>query len=43
MELGKIRCTTIEELATVVAQLVREGVTFDANTATLVVTLTGGF
>lgn len=38
-----IQCYTINELAIICAHLVREGVTFEADTNTNVVTLTGGY
>lgn len=38
-----IEVTSLQELATVCAALVREGVTFKASTATLVITLLGGY
>jgi hypothetical protein len=38
-----IRCQTLTELAKVCADLVREGVTFEAQTHNLTITLTGGF
>jgi len=38
-----IQCATLSELAKVCAQLVREGVLFDAHTATLEITMTGGY
>ena len=38
-----IHCHSLEALATVCAQLVQAGVTFDAHTATLKITLTGGY
>jgi len=42
-DLGYIRCGSIEELAQVVAVLVREGVTFKACTISLKIRLTGGY
>lgn len=39
----RIQCGSIAELVQVCAALVREGVTFRADTATLEVTMTGGF
>lgn len=43
MNLGTIVYESIEALHIGVAQLVREGVTFEADNATLTVTLTGGY
>lgn len=42
-ELGTIRTYSLTELAFVCAELVRQGVTFEADTNTLVIRLTGGF
>jgi hypothetical protein len=39
----KIRCEDIEALINVCAGLVERGITFEANTTTLVVICTGGF
>jgi hypothetical protein len=39
----EINCGNIEELALVCATLTREGLTFEANTTTLKIKLTGGF
>jgi hypothetical protein len=38
-----IQCSTIGELCEVVAGLVREGITYTADTATLKVRTTGGY
>lgn len=38
-----IQCGDINEFVTVVAALVREGLTFSANAANLLIELTGGY
>ena len=38
-----IQCGTIDELTRVIAGLVREGITYTADTATLKVWTTGGY
>ena len=38
-----IQCGCVDQLVTVCAGLVREGIMFEANAATLTVTLTGGY
>jgi hypothetical protein len=38
-----ITCDTLAELAVICAQLVREGVTFEAHTNRLKIYLTGGY
>lgn len=46
MELGKIHVDDATKMATIVAQLVREGVTFDVKpggSGSWVIVLTGGF
>lgn len=41
--MSTIKCESLAHLAQVCSELVREGVIFNACTATLVVTLTGGY
>jgi len=38
-----IQCDNVRELAIVCAQLVKEGVMFEAHTHRLTITLTGGY
>lgn len=38
-----IRCTDLTQLIEVVAMLVKQGLTFEANAETMVVKLTGGY
>lgn len=40
---GTITCHTIDDFVAVIAGLVREGVTFEADTLTQKITLTGGY
>lgn len=46
MEIGKIHAADLEKMVTITAGLVREGVTFEAESAgsgAWVITLTGGY
>jgi hypothetical protein len=40
---GTIKCTSLDELAIVCAELARQGVVFNAYTNTLLIELTGGY
>lgn len=38
-----INCTSVEELVLVCSELVKKGIQFEADTYSMVVTLTGGY
>lgn len=40
---GTVECTTMAEFCIVIAAMVREGCTFEANACTRTIVLTGGF
>jgi DeoR/GlpR family transcriptional regulator of sugar metabolism len=38
-----IHCQTLNEMATLIAAFIREGVTFKADTGTMTITMLGGY